>query len=302
MQLREIMNTRVVTIGADDTASAAWTRMRRRDIRHLVVTDQSRLAGMLSERDLGGRTGTALRRGRKVRDLMARSIVGATPDMTVREAADLMRERLIGSLPILEDGELVGIVTATDVFDALAADRQRPLTRAERQLLRAPTSSRKLGGTPAPHTRSATRAKAGATRAEPRTRAKRASVVVASPGSTDRGAGRGQELDAPVHIRAMGIQVSPEDREYMRGKLDRRLAKFSDSIERVSVRVRDVNGPRGGVDRECQIKVVVAGLPSVVFEAQDADLRAAADAALTGVQRALRRTVERRRTKPIRSA
>ena len=66
MQLGDIMRTRVVTIGPDDTASKAWTRMRRRGIRHLVVMDGPELVGVISERDLGGRTGADVRRNRTV--------------------------------------------------------------------------------------------------------------------------------------------------------------------------------------------------------------------------------------------
>ena len=76
---------------------------------------------------------------------------------------------------------------------------------------------------------------------------------------------------------------------------------FGSSIERVSVRVKDVNGPRGGVDQLCRIKVVMRGRPSVIFESRDSSLNAAVDVALAGVQRAVRRTTARRRTKPLRS-
>jgi hypothetical protein len=47
----------------------------------------------------------------------------------------------------------------------------------------------------------------------------------------------------------------------------------------VSVRVRDLNGPRGGVDQACRVKVVLTGMPSVVFENQDASPGAAIDGA-----------------------
>jgi hypothetical protein len=66
------------------------------------------------------------------------------------------------------------------------------------------------------------------------------------------------------------------------------------------VRVKDVNGPRGGVDQLCRIKVVLDGLPSVVVENRDASPGAAIDAALSGAEKAVRRTLLRRRTKPLR--
>lgn len=104
----------------------------------------------------------------------------------------------------------------------------------------------------------------------------------------------------PVHIRSTKAAFGAPARDYVRRKLGSKLGKFAASIERVSVRVEDMNGPRGGVDQSCRIKVVLRGLPSVVFESRDASLSGAVDAALSGVQRAVRRTTQRRRTKPLR--
>jgi len=82
------------------------------------------------------------------------------------------------------------------------------------------------------------------------------------------------------------------DRAYIRRRLGERLGKFATAIERVSVRTEDVNGPRGGIDRMCRIKVVLKGLPTVVLERRNASLPAAIDEALaaaeTTVDRALR--------------
>lgn len=104
----------------------------------------------------------------------------------------------------------------------------------------------------------------------------------------------------PVHILAPEGKLDPLARDYVRRKLGVKLGKFADSVERVSFRLQDVNGPRGGVDQTCRIKVVLRGLPSVVFESRDAALNAAVDAALAGVQRAVRRATQRRRMKPLR--
>jgi ribosome-associated translation inhibitor RaiA len=98
-------------------------------------------------------------------------------------------------------------------------------------------------------------------------------------------------------VRVLGSELEEGDREYVRRKLGMRLGKFADSIERVSVRIDDVNGPRGGVDQVCRIKVVLSALPSVVFEARDASRRAAIDVAIDGTERAVRRSVGRRLTK-----
>lgn len=128
-------------------------------------------------------------------------------------------------------------------------------------------------------------------------------------GGRVRRASKGSKPDAstqtpqtPAHIRATQGGLGPNDRAYIRRKLDTKLGKFANSIERVSIRVGDVNGPRGGVDQVCRIKVVLRGLPSVVFESRDASLRPAVDGALSGVERTVRRTLQRRRMKPLRHA
>jgi ribosome-associated translation inhibitor RaiA len=101
----------------------------------------------------------------------------------------------------------------------------------------------------------------------------------------------------PASIRTAGTALDADDRAYVRRKLGRKLGKFARAVERVTVRVRDVNGPRGGVDKLCSIKVVLTGLPSVVVEQKHASLQAAMDAALRRTEVAVRRSVKRRTTK-----
>ena len=105
-----------------------------------------------------------------------------------------------------------------------------------------------------------------------------------------------------AHIRAFGIDVSQDTRNHLRRKVDRRFRKFGDSIERISIRFRDVNGPRGGVDQACRMKVVLKNLPSVVFENQDVSLDGAFAGALTGAERKVRRSLQRRRSKPMKKS
>jgi ribosome-associated translation inhibitor RaiA len=280
--------------------------MRRRGIRHLVVLDMGEIAGVISERDLGGRDGGRLRRGRKVHQLMTPSVVSATPDTHLAEAADMMRQQLIGSLPVMVDGDLVGIVTATDVFDALALASTEvgatppthaptaPRSRVERELLRAPSSSRRLGGAPTPRPRTPEVAdrRARRQRAAPR----REPLAAAVPRPAKMALGRTAAELKPANIRASGVELSDDEREYMRRKLGRKLGKYTSAMERVTVRVRDVNGPRGGVDIACRIKAVLSGLPSAVFEAQGATARAAFDLALAGIDRVVRSSIRQRRT------
>ena len=70
-----------------------------------------------------------------------------TPRTTLRQAANVMQGRLIGSLPVVEDGKLVGIVTATDVLHELGRGSSRPTIRAKRQNMRLPPASARTART-----------------------------------------------------------------------------------------------------------------------------------------------------------
>jgi acetoin utilization protein AcuB len=117
MRLGEIMTRDVKTAAPAESAEDAYRRMRLHRIRHLVVMEGKRVVGIVSERDLGGSRGAALRTGRTVEELMARDVATATLHTTIRQAANMLRGRTIGSLPVLEKAKLVGIVTVTDLLE-----------------------------------------------------------------------------------------------------------------------------------------------------------------------------------------
>lgn len=111
-----------------------------------------------------------------------------------------------------------------------------------------------------------------------------------------------REPRAPIRsfIRGMRpLEIRDEDRDHIRRKIPVKLKNFASAIERVSVRLEDANGPRGGVDKVCRVKVVLRSHPSVVVEARHTLLRGAVDNALTAAQRAVRRTVQRHRAKEL---
>jgi putative sigma-54 modulation protein len=103
----------------------------------------------------------------------------------------------------------------------------------------------------------------------------------------------------PVHVRAVGVELGDDEREYIGQKLAMKLAKFGTMVERASVRVEDVNGPRGGVDKVCRVKVVLFGLPTVVVEQADEAQHAAVDGAMGRTDIAVARSLARRRMKPL---
>ena len=116
MRIGEIMNRDVWTIGPGQPLNEAAELMRIRGIRHLVVVEGSVVVGVISNRDLAAITRRELEQVR-VRDVMLHHVVTVTPQATVAQAANKMRNSGVGSLPVIEDGHLVGIVTTTDVLE-----------------------------------------------------------------------------------------------------------------------------------------------------------------------------------------
>ncbi|KYF61822.1 hypothetical protein BE11_17080 [Sorangium cellulosum] len=99
----------------------------------------------------------------------------------------------------------------------------------------------------------------------------------------------------PLAVRTTGLDIDADVRDYARARLGIRLGKFATEIQRVSVRLEDVNGPRGGVDTACRIKVVLNGLESVIAQEVAVGIREAIDRASHVVERAVGRAIRRSR-------
>jgi ribosome-associated translation inhibitor RaiA len=130
-------------------------------------------------------------------------------------------------------------------------------------------------------------------------RQERGAFLAYIPRPAKRASDRQSPFCITAHVREMGVELDDEAREYIRRKLGMKLGKFAPSVERVSVRTFDVNGPRGGIDQRCLVKVVLSGLPSVVVERRHVTLQAAIDTAMRAAEHAVRRSIGRRRMKPL---
>ncbi len=67
------------------------------------------------------------------------------------------------------------------------------------------------------------------------------------------------------------------------------LTRFQDRMHRISVRLSDVNGPKGGVDKRCLVRIKADGLPDIVVEDTETDLYVAVDRAVDRTRRTLER-------------
>ncbi|HEX7126893.1 MAG TPA: CBS domain-containing protein [Thermodesulfobacteriota bacterium] len=129
MRVREWMQPLPETATPEMPVAEAYRRMRRGGFRHLPVIEGGRLVGIVSDRDLplarpevatpGSVQAADQAMARlAVRDVMSREVTTVDPDRPVEEAARVMLDLRVGSLPVVDEGRLVGILTETDLLRA----------------------------------------------------------------------------------------------------------------------------------------------------------------------------------------
>lgn len=130
MRVADIMSRKVKTVTRTEAADKIRQDLRREKIHHLVVMKGGEAVGIISERDLETKA------GRNASELMTEHPVVASPHATIREAANLLRGNGVGCLPVIDDGELVGIVTTSDLLELLGrgtikgqATQRKPMWR-----------------------------------------------------------------------------------------------------------------------------------------------------------------------------
>ncbi len=121
LTVKDVMVKKVVTLQSDQTVQHAAALMGEHRIGCLVVLEDSRVVGMVTERDLLDRVLTVAADPEKilVKQIMSKPVVTVKPDMELEAAVELMFKRRIKKLPVVEErggkGVLVGLVTLTDI-------------------------------------------------------------------------------------------------------------------------------------------------------------------------------------------
>jgi acetoin utilization protein AcuB len=126
LRVRDSMTREVITLGPEASAAEAWGVCQEAGIRHLPIIEAGRLVGLVSDRDLrdvspprgsGGERDTL--GWVRLRDIMSTDLATIAPLDTVEDAAREIYDRKIGCLPVVADGELVGIITSSDMMRTL---------------------------------------------------------------------------------------------------------------------------------------------------------------------------------------
>ena len=127
MKVRDIMSSRVISIGQDEPVSAAARLLKSANIGALPVCDgQRRLRGIVTDRDIvtrcvapGGDPELT-----PVREIMSRGVVTCAPAEELDAAVKRMGEDQVRRLPVLDEGRLVGIVTLCDMARSSRCDME----------------------------------------------------------------------------------------------------------------------------------------------------------------------------------
>jgi ribosome-associated translation inhibitor RaiA len=102
-----------------------------------------------------------------------------------------------------------------------------------------------------------------------------------------------------LEVRGHALPLTDGIRRYATDHVALKLAKHARAIQTVVIRVADVNGAKGGEDKQCEVEVVLRRVPSpLVVTATDHDLHAAMDGAADRAQKAVGRALERKRATP----
>lgn len=124
MIVEEIMNTNVITLKASATVSEAVRTMRQNNIRHLpIINDENEVVGIITDHDIKNALPSCLREeptsvvyDAPIENIMVKHPIIGHPLDFVEEVAITFYENKISCLPIVSGGQLVGIVTTTDVL------------------------------------------------------------------------------------------------------------------------------------------------------------------------------------------
>lgn len=98
-----------------------------------------------------------------------------------------------------------------------------------------------------------------------------------------------------INMQARSFSLSKALRAHVQRRLSFALQKKADQIQHIMVRLSDINGPKGGIDKRCQIQIVLPHLNDVVVEDKESDIYVAIDRAANRAARVVRRRLSRRR-------
>lgn len=119
MQIKNLMSEDLITIDKDQNLSDALKLLRKHNVSRLPVTNNKELVGIISERDIANKLGSSKYESMPasrlhISSVMVKDVFTVPETMQLDEVAKLMLEKGIGSVPVMDDDKMVGIVSKAD--------------------------------------------------------------------------------------------------------------------------------------------------------------------------------------------
>jgi CBS domain-containing protein len=132
-QLLDSKGRDVVSISPDSSVFDAIKLMAEKGIGALIVLEDGRLAGIVTERDYARKV---ILKGRSsqsttVREIMTTEVVTTSSKQSVEKCMNLVTDKRIRHLPVVDEGQLVGIISIGDLVKAIIADQQQAIEELE---------------------------------------------------------------------------------------------------------------------------------------------------------------------------
>jgi CBS domain-containing protein len=117
MIVRDIMSTDVAWVGSEDSVEKAAQLMKQHNVGSIPVCNQNSVIGIVTDRDIALRAVASGQdaKNQQVSSIMSSDCTVGKPDMNVNDAAQMMSQKQIRRLPIVENNNLVGIVALGDI-------------------------------------------------------------------------------------------------------------------------------------------------------------------------------------------
>jgi CBS domain-containing protein len=120
----------------DDTVYHALEAMAEKNVGSMLVLEDGRLVGIVSERDYARKVILVDKASKEtlVAEIMTTTLITVEPSCTVTDAMSLMTDERVRHLPVLDDGELVGVISIGDVVKAVIADQLEMIGQLEQYI------------------------------------------------------------------------------------------------------------------------------------------------------------------------
>ncbi|MCJ8305980.1 MAG: CBS domain-containing protein [Nitrosopumilus sp.] len=134
--VNDIMSKKVLTVDKSTSLQEATEKMKKSNIGCVIVTDNTQPMGIVTERDF---VTTVAAEGRplftEIAEVMSSPLITISPEETIWEATEIMKAKGIHKLPVIENKQIIGIVTTTDIVKIASVGSDSEMRRICDQIL-----------------------------------------------------------------------------------------------------------------------------------------------------------------------